>query len=154
MNYLSVSSYNCYEPAGKVMSIIEKTSGLLTILVFFFLIIFSTKTQLTSLMERSREIGILKSLGWSDFMLSRQILLTSLIQSFIGVIIGCLLGLLIILLINSNNFRPFDMVKFQFQFSSIPLLIILSLAGGVIAGIIPIIKLYRTSAGDLTNNYL
>jgi putative ABC transport system permease protein len=154
MNYLSVSSYNCYEPAGKVMAIIEKTSGLLTILVLFFLIVFSAKTQLTSLMERSREIGILKSLGWSDFMLGRQILLSSLIQSFIGVIIGCLLGLLTILFININNFRLFDLVKFQFQFSSIPLLIILSLAGGLIAGIIPIIKLYRTRAGDMINNYL
>jgi len=154
MNYLSVSSYNCYEPAGKVMTIIEKTSGVLSIMIFFFLIVFSTKTQLTSLMERSREIGILKSLGWSDFRLSRQILLTSLIQSLIGVTIGCLLGVLIILLMNSNNIRLFDLVKFQFQFSSIPALIILSLTGGIIASIFPMIKLYRTKAGDMINNYL
>ena len=53
MNYLSVSSYNCYEPAGKVMTIIEKTAGVLTTMIFFFLVIFSAKTQLTSLMERS-----------------------------------------------------------------------------------------------------
>ena len=154
MDYLSVSSYNCYEPAGKVMSIIEKTSGLLSIIIFFFLIVFSTKTQLTSLMERSREIGILKSLGWSDFKLSRQILIGSLIQSLIGVIVGCLLGVLIILLMNSNNILLFDLVKFQFQFSSIPALLILSLTGGIIASIFPIIKLYRTSAGDMINNYL
>ena len=154
MNYLSVSSYNCYEPAGQVMTIIEKTSGVLTIMIFLFLIIFSTKTQLTSLMERSREIGILKSLGWSNFRLSCQILLTSLIQSFIGVTIGCLLGGLIILFMNSNNIRLFDTVKFQFQFSSIPVLIILSLTGGIIASIFPIIKLYRKKAGDMINNYL
>jgi putative ABC transport system permease protein len=154
MNYLSVSSYNCYEPAGKVMSIIEKTSGVLSIIIFFFLIVFSTKTQLISLMERSREIGILKSLGWSDFRLSRQILIASLIQSLIGVTVGCLLGALIILLMNSNNIRLFDLVKFQFLFSSIPALLILSLTGGIIASIFPIIKLYRTSAGDMINNYL
>ncbi|MGA2405908.1 MAG: ABC transporter permease [Bacteroidales bacterium] len=154
MNYLSVSSYNCYEPAGKVMSIIEKTSGVLSIIIFFFLIVFSTKTQLTSLMERSREIGILKSLGWSDFRLSIQILFASLIQSLIGVTVGCLLGALIILLMNRNNIRLFDLVKFQFQFNSIPALLILSLTGGIIASIFPIIKLYRTSAGDMINNYL
>jgi putative ABC transport system permease protein len=154
MNYLSVSSYNCYEPAGKVMSIIEKTSGVLSIIIFFFLIVFSTKTQLISLMERSREIGILKSLGWSDFRLSRQILIASLIQSLIGVTVGCLLGALIILLMNSNNIRLFDLVKFQFLFSSIPVLLILSLTGGIIASVFPIIKLYRTSAGDMINNYL
>lgn len=154
MNYLSVSSYNCYEPAANVMGIIDKTSGVLFMLIFFFLIIFSTKTQLTSLMERSREIGILKSLGWSDIRLSRQILLTSLVQSLIGVTIGCLLGILIIMLMNSNDTRFFEQVKFQFQFRSIPVLIILSLTGGILATIFPIIKLVRTKAGDLINNYL
>jgi putative ABC transport system permease protein len=154
MNYLSVSSYNCYEPAASVMGIIEKSSGVLTIMIFLFLIIFATKTQLTSLMERSRELGILKSLGWSDLMLSRQILFSSLIQSVSGVTIGCFLGVLIILVMNSNNIRLFDIVKFQFQSTSILPLFILSLAGGIIAGIFPIIKLYRTKAGDMINNYL
>jgi putative ABC transport system permease protein len=154
MNYLSVSSYNCYEPAASVMGIIEKSSGVLTIMIFLFLIIFSTKTQLTSIMERSRELGILKSLGWSDFQLSRQIIFSSLIQSVIGVTVGCLIGVLIILLMNSNNFRLFDMMKFQLQFSSILPLFVLSLTGGIIAGIFPIIKLYRTKAGDMINNYL
>ena len=154
MNFLSVSSYNCYEPAGKVMTIIERTSSVLSVIVFFFLIIFSTKTQFTSLMERSREIGILKSLGWSDFRLSRQILLTSLIQSLIGAIIGCLLGVLIILLMNLYNIRLFDLVEFKFQYKSIPVIIILSLTGGLIASLFPIIKLYRTKAGEMINNYL
>jgi len=62
MKYFSISSYNCYQPASQVMTIIEKASTLLTILIFVFLLIFSAKTQLTSLLERSREIGILKSL--------------------------------------------------------------------------------------------
>jgi putative ABC transport system permease protein len=154
MNYLSVSSYNCYEPAASVMGIIEKSSGILTIMIFLFLIIFATKTQVTSLMERSRELGILKSLGWSDFQLSSQILFSSLIQSVIGVTVGCLLGVIIILLMNSNNISLFDMVKFQFQSSSILPLFVLSLTGGILAGILPIIKLYRTKAGDMINNYL
>ena len=91
MNYLSVSSYNCYQPASEVMNIMEGTSTILTVLIFFFLIIFSAKTQLTSLMERFREVGILKSLGWSNFRLSRQILLISLIQSLIGASLGVII---------------------------------------------------------------
>jgi putative ABC transport system permease protein len=136
------------------MTIIEKSTGVLSVMIFFFLILFSTKTQLTSLMERSREIGILKSLGWSNLRLSRQILFSSLLQSFIGVTIGCLLGILAIMLINRNNVELFNLVKFQFQFRSISALIIISLTGGAIASIFPILKLYRTSAGDLINNYL
>jgi putative ABC transport system permease protein len=154
MKYLSISSYNCYEPASKVMTIIGRTSLVLSSLIFIFLIIFSAKTQLTSLMERSREIGILKSLGWSNTRLSNQIFFTSVIQSLIGVSIGILLGGLIIILMNNNDIRPFDVMEFHFRFISIPILFGLSLTGALIASIFPIIKLHRTKAGDMINNYL
>jgi putative ABC transport system permease protein len=154
MKYFAISSYNCYQPASQVMTIIEKASGLLTILIFIFLLIFSAKTQLTSLMERSREIGILKSLGWSNTRLSNQIILLSLIQALIGVIAGILTGLLIIILLNSNQITLFNMMEFNFRIRLIPVLIGISLAGGLLAGIFPIIKLYRTKAGDMINNYM
>jgi len=154
MNYLSVSSYNCYEPASQVMTIIEQSSKMLSIMIFLFLILFSIKTQLTSLMERYREIGILKSLGWSDYRLSKQILLISVIQAVIGATTGILIGVLIIQLLNNYNIRLFDLMEFQFEYSKVPVLLFLSIAGGVIAGIFPIIKLYRTRAGDMINNYM
>jgi putative ABC transport system permease protein len=154
MKYFSISSYNCYQPASQVMTMIEKASTLLTILIFIFLLIFSAKTQLTSLIERSREIGILKSLGWSNTRLSNQIILLSLIQALIGVIAGILIGSIIILLLNSNQITLFNLLEFNFRIRVIPVLIAVSLAGGLIAGIFPIIKLYRTKAGDMINNYM
>ena len=154
LNYLSVSSYNCYQPASDVMNIVDGTSTLITILIFIFLLIFSVKTQLTGLMERSREIGILKSLGWSNSRLSLQILLISLIQSFIGASLGVLIGLLFITILDGSQIRLFNLMEFHFQYSRIPILILLSLAGGLIAGIFPITKLYSTKAGDMINNYM
>jgi putative ABC transport system permease protein len=154
MKYFSVSSYNCYQPASETMTIIEKASRLLAILIFIFLLIFSAKTQLTSLLERSREIGILKSLGWSNTRLSNQIIFLSLIQAFIGVITGIFLGFLIILLLNSNQIRLFNLVEFNFRIRIIPVLIVLTLTGGLIAGIFPIIKLSRSKAGDMINNFM
>ena len=153
MKYFSISSYNCYQPASQVMTIIGKASTLLTILIFIFLLIFSVKTQLTSLMERSREIGILKSLGWSNTRLSNQILLLSLIQALTGVISGILIGFLIILLLNSNQIMLFNIMEFNFRIRVIPVLIAISLSGGLIASILPIIKLYHTKAGDMINNF-
>jgi putative ABC transport system permease protein len=154
MNYLSVSSYNCYQPASDAMNIIEGTTTGISFLVFVFLLLFSAKTQLTSLMERFREIGILKSLGWSNFKLSSQIFYISIIQSFIGAILGILSGLLIIQIFNSLQISLFNQLEFQFQFSSIPVLILLSLSGGVVAGLFPIIRLYRTKAGDMINSFM
>lgn len=154
MNYLSVSSYNCYKPASEVMASMEGTSTLLSILIIVFLIIFSAKTQFTSLMERVREIGILKSLGWSNSRLSGQILFLSVLQSFIGASLAILIGLLLILVMNTYHIRLFNLMEFQFEYSRIAVLIILPLTGGLIASIFPIIKLYRTRAGDMINNYL
>jgi len=108
---------------------------------------------LTSLMERSREIGILKSLGWSNTRLSNQILLLSLIQALTGVISGILIGFLIILLLNSNQIMLFNIMEFNFRIRVIPILIAISLSGGLIASILPIIKLYHTKAGDMINNF-
>ncbi|MBK8881185.1 MAG: ABC transporter permease [Bacteroidales bacterium] len=154
MNYLSVSSYNCYQPASEVMNKMEGTSAVITVLIFFFLIIFSAKTQLTSLMERFREVGILKSLGWSNARLSGQILMISFFQSLIGATVGILSGLLLILLLNNNQVRLFGSMEFQFHSATIPVLILLPLAGGVLAAIFPVIKLFRTKAGDMINNYM
>jgi putative ABC transport system permease protein len=154
MNYLSLSSYNCYQPASDVMAIMDGTSALLSALIFIFLIIFSAKTQFTSLMERFREIGILKSLGWSNSKLSMQILFISVIQAIIGASIGILIGLLIMQLMSVYQIRLFNLMEFNFQTASIALLIGLSLTGGLIAGIFPIIKLYRTRAGNMINNYM
>jgi ABC-type lipoprotein release transport system permease subunit len=154
MYKFSVSSYNCYEPAYKVMAIIDKSSVGLTILIFIFLVIFSAKTQLTALIERFREIGILKSLGWSDFDLSTHIFLVSFIQSIIGVTIGLFLGIGVIQILNHLGISLFQYIEFRFQYTSIPLLYSLSLLGAFIASIFPIIRIFRTKAGDIIKNYL
>jgi ABC-type lipoprotein release transport system permease subunit len=154
MYKFTVSSYNCYVPANKVMSIIDNSSLGLTLLIFVFLVIFSAKTQLTALIERFREIGILKSLGWSDFNLSIHIFLVSFIQSIIGVTLGLLLGIGLIEILAKLEISLFQSVDFRFQYTSIPLLYCLSLAGAFIASIFPIIRIYRTKAGDIIKNYL
>jgi hypothetical protein len=56
--------------------------------------------------------------------------------------------------LNSNQISLFNLLEFNFRIRIIPVLIALSLTGGLIAGIFPIIKLYRTKAGDMINKYI
>ena len=154
MYKFSVSSYNCYQPAYRVMSIIDQSSAGLAVLIFIFLILFSGKTQLTALIERFREIGILKSLGWTDLDLSSHILMVSFIQSLIGVTLGLLLGIGVIQFLKNLEIPLAQYIEFRFQYTSIPLLYSLALAGAFIASIFPIIKIYRTKAGDIIRNYM
>ena len=105
-------------------------------------------------MERFREIGILKSLGWSHAKLSRQIILLSLIQSLTGAISGILTGIVLIIILNKYDIRILHSMEFQFQPWNILFLTALSLTGGLIATIFPIIKLYKTKAGEMINSYM
>jgi ABC-type lipoprotein release transport system permease subunit len=154
MSYFSISTYNCYEPATKVMSISTRTTAVLSIMIFIFLLVFSAKTQLTALRERYRELGILKSLGWSNEKLSNQLILFSLLQSLIGACIGIVLAILVIAIINQFNFKISDSVELNFQYSSIPFVILLSVTGCLLAAVFPVFKIHNSKAGDLINDYL
>jgi ABC-type lipoprotein release transport system permease subunit len=154
MYKFAVSSYNCYEPAYRVMSIIDKSSAGLTLMIFIFLVIFSAKTQLTSLIERFREIGILKSIGWSDFRLSTNIFLVCLIQSAIGVTAGILTGIGVLEILRNLDAPLFRSVEFKFQYSVMPLLYCLSLTGAILASLLPILRIYGSKAGDIIKSYL
>ena len=57
-----------------------------------FTILFTIKSQLGNVAERTREIGILKAIGWSNSNVVNQIVTESLIQGAIGGILGCALG--------------------------------------------------------------
>ena len=154
MYNFAVSSYNCYEPAYKVMAIIEKSSVGLTILIFLFLVIYSAKTQASVLAERFREIGILKSLGWSDFRLSLNIIAGSLIQSVSGVTLGLFIGAGMIGLLNKTSVPVFQFIQFHFRYTSIPVIYLLAITGAMIASILPVLKIYSTRPGDIIKNYM
>lgn len=154
MYKFSVSSYNCYQPAYRVMSIIDRSSTGLTILILVFLVIFSGKTQLTALIERFREIGILKSLGWSDLDLGINIFMVSFIQAVIGVTVGLLIGAGVIEVLKNLELPISQYIEFRFRYTSIPLLYALSIAGAFVAGIFPVVKICRTKAGEIIKNYL
>ncbi|HLN21795.1 MAG TPA: FtsX-like permease family protein [Bacteroidales bacterium] len=149
----TISSYNCYEPAYRVMSILDSSSSFLTIFIVLFLIIFSARTQVNSIVERMREIGILKSLGWSDYTLCRNIIIVSLIQAFAGVTAGILLGYIITVLLQNSGLPVARLVSFRFDVLSIPVVYLLSMSGALIASVFALIRIVRNRAGDIIKNY-
>jgi len=65
---------------------------LTALIAAIFLII---KTMLGNLIERSREIGILKALGWTEKDIEKQLMLEALLQSIAGGILGLVIGYVI-----------------------------------------------------------
>lgn len=88
-----VTSYNCYKPAAKVVGLNEKAAGILAIVLYAVAVLFSLKSQLAALVERRREFGILRSIGWSDRVIGAQLVWEAFLPASIGTLGGVLLGL-------------------------------------------------------------
>ena len=80
------------ETASGVIQINEETAWSVSIALVIFTILFTIKSQLGNVAERTREIGILKAIGWSNGNVVNQIVAESLIQGAIGGMLGCALG--------------------------------------------------------------
>jgi len=93
MSGVSVTSSDSFlELMGGVSKISDQFSLLVSLVALggaFFLII---KTMLGNLLERSREIGILKAVGWTGKDVQKQLMGEVLVQSLLGGILGILAG--------------------------------------------------------------
>ncbi len=77
-----------------------RTVSILIIAASFIIVSLLT---VSSINRRTREIGTLKAIGWSNFKVIRQIVSESVFIGFLGAVIGIGLGLLAIYIFNQNN---------------------------------------------------
>lgn len=80
------------ETAVGVIRIGEETAWNISIALAVIAVLFAIKSQLGNVAERTREIGILKAIGWSNSNIVNQIVAESTIQGIIGGVLGCSLG--------------------------------------------------------------
>lgn len=144
-----VSSYACYRPAAKVMGINAAGAWVLTLIVAVFAVILALKAQLSSVIERRREIAILKAIGWTDGNVMRQILAESVLQAVLGGALGCLLAGVVLLLVPGRLLTGTETPWGINLFPAVFLLgFLLALLGGVIAGTFPALSAARRRPAD------
>jgi len=133
----AVVGYQCGYAARKVVNITEDSAWVISIVILVSATLFSIKSQFGSVVERTRDIGILKALGWTDADITKQVCLESLLQGIIGGTIGALLGYLATILIPQLGLVPTQNLVLVVS----PWLVILglgiSIGAGVLAGIVP-----------------
>lgn len=84
-------------------NLVNKFIGLASILVVIAAFIIVSLLTVLSVNKRVREIGTLKALGWSNSLITRQIIMENLILGIVGAILGVAIGLLIIYILNHYN---------------------------------------------------
>jgi putative ABC transport system permease protein len=129
--------YQCGFTARKVISVTEDSAWAISIVLLICVTLFSLKSQFGSVVERTREIGILKAIGWTDSDITKQVFLESLLQGLAGGVLGVGFGYIVTFFIPQLGLLPTQNLVLAVP----PLLVILglttSLSGGVVAGVIP-----------------
>ena len=101
-------------------------------------------TMYTTVTERTRQIGILKSLGMSKAGIAGLITKEALLISFLGVILGVLLAMPLPLILAQTS----SSMQVSFELKWILLTLIGALVGGAIGAIYPAIRAARMEAVD------
>jgi ABC-type antimicrobial peptide transport system permease subunit len=80
------------ELMGGVSKISDQFSLLASIIAFGGAIFLIIKTMLSNLVERSREIGVLKAVGWTEKDIQKQLMGEAFLQSLLGGLGGIIIG--------------------------------------------------------------
>ena len=75
-----------------VITIGEETAWSISIALAVVAALFTVRSQLATVSERTHEIGILKAIGWSKSDVVSQIFIESTLQGIIGGLVGCAVG--------------------------------------------------------------
>jgi putative ABC transport system permease protein len=96
INGLSISSSDSFlELMGGVSMISEKFSLIASMVGLIGAVLLVMKTMSSHLLERSREIGTLKAVGWTRQEIQRQLTAEAFIQTLAGGLLGIFAGYLI-----------------------------------------------------------
>jgi putative ABC transport system permease protein len=86
------SSDSSLELMGGVSKISDQFSFLASIIALGGAVFLIVKAMLSNLVERSREIGILKAVGWTEGDVRKQLMGEVVLQSLAGGVLGVLMG--------------------------------------------------------------
>ena len=93
LNGVSVtSSDSSLELMGGVSKISDQFSFIVSLIALGGAIFLIVKAMLSNLVERSREIGILKAVGWTERDVQKQLMGEVFLQSLLGGVLGIVMG--------------------------------------------------------------
>ena len=145
-----INAFNCSIPASEVMGMSTETLKLITVIVFIIVLFYAGNSQWASIIERQRDIAILKALGWKNSSILQQIIAESVILAIIGAVTGIMAGYALAYMLfpvisttmTASSVLVIDWVTIVFT------LIAFSLAG-LLSGILPALRVALTDPAQM-----
>jgi len=133
----AIVGYQCGVAARKVVPITEDSAWAISVVLLVSVMLLALKSQFASVVERTKEIGILKAIGWTDSDITKQVFLESFLLGIAGGIIGVGFGYLVTFLIPQLGLVSTQNLVLTASPSLVLLGLLLSISGGTLAGIVP-----------------
>ncbi len=153
---LAVLDWEALEPGLRQAIISDMVSGWFMYAVLIVLVAFSVlNTQLMSVLERTREFGVMLALGMRPGLLARLVGMETLLMSALGLVLGVALGAVLALYLSRAGFAYPGMeelgAKFNMPGRMYPQVSFISLLwgpavvflGALLAAIYPALRLFR-----------
>ena len=94
-NKASVSTPSSFKNLlGSLFTLTQRFSGMISAMVFFLAIFLISRNAAAAIQERTREIGIMKAVGWTGADIRHQLFAENFLYIVLGTIAGLLLGAL------------------------------------------------------------
>jgi putative ABC transport system permease protein len=137
----------CGLGSAKTLPISEQNAWFVALISTVSATAIALKSQLAAVVERKREIGVLKAVGWSNTDILKQLSGESLIQALVGGVLGLLVGYSALVFVPVVLLLPDGVTLFLSNMS-----VFTSLAavfvGGVFAGLFPAWKATRMKPAE------
>ncbi len=148
-----VSTYNCYVPAAQVLGINENFISLFVILLAAAFFIIIVKGQYSNVVERRREIGILKVVGWTNGQIAAEIMTESVLTALIGGLCGSVVSMLVLWLVPIGEIvSPGTPLNITATWLTLAIGMGMALVGGILAGLLPALRSARENPADAIRN--
>lgn len=143
-------SYGCYVPASSALGLNEKTVWLFMLVVGIAGMLFAVKTQVASVIERRRQLAILKALGWKNAVVIAQLFVESLLLAFTGCLGGIVTALLALNILPVTSLIGIHAdVPLTFNWNLLLTITLFALGSGTIAGLLPAISVIRQNPAEV-----
>lgn len=137
-NLTTISSLSDLEMVRNMIDMLNGASLAISLLAIIIGAVGIINTMLTSVFERTREIGVLKAVGWSDRKILIMIIGESIVITIVAGIIGSIAGVIGVELLAASNIMQLLSPVYSVEIFARAFAIALFV--GIIGGIYPALK--------------
>ena len=148
-----INTTNCSVPAIEVMGLSENSLWAVMIVAFIVVLLFAANSSWVSVLERQRDLAIVKALGWKNSVVLQQIFIEALLLALVGCILGLVAGYLAADTIARIADIAIGLTAISSEVMALAGLILLLFAlASIVASLFPALRAIKLSPAELLRN--